>query len=130
MKPITFAHDKALHATTSAGLANVSIIGSAATVHFAMVLVDSGADYVQLPMWSASNAGVNMAGATSVLVNGSTGSAYMFLKSGVDLEIEGKKVTVDVLFDPRNGRPLLGRNGLRALGDAYGFDQYDWLWNT
>lgn len=129
MKPITFYNSKALDAKTFAGHANISVIGATATVHIAMILVDSGADYVQLPMWAADKAGINMAGGKPVRVNGATGSDYMYLRSGVDLDIEGKRITIDVLFDPKNRRPLLGRNGLRAMGDAYGFDQDDWLWD-
>jgi predicted aspartyl protease len=88
-------------------------------------LVDTGADYLQLPSAAASLAG--LAGGSPLTVSGSTGSTTMTLMKGVTVEIEGKRVAVDVLFDPSgSSRALLGRQALLAAYDA-GFNVSEWL---
>jgi predicted aspartyl protease len=130
MTSINFGHNKKLDPNTAAGFAVVTLMGPSANIQFAQVLVDSGADYVQLPMWAAQQVGLNFSNAKTLRVNGATGSALMNLLAQITIEIEGKQVSVEVLFDPSQGRPLLGRNALRVLGNEYGFDLTDWHWNT
>ena len=52
----------------------------------------------------------------------------MTLISGIDVEIEGKTVAADILFDPSGSTSaLLGRQALLAALEA-GFNTREWLW--
>ena len=88
-------------------------------------LVDTGADYLLLPMSAANLVGITPAG-RSVNVSTAAGVAAMILEPGVDVEIEGLNVTVSVLFDPTNTTRLVaGRNVLLAAFE-FGFDVTHW----
>jgi hypothetical protein len=48
---------------------------------------------------------------------------------GLQVDVEGVAIALDVLFDPANRQGLLGRNALQAL-QQIGFDfiANEWLW--
>lgn len=110
------------------GIANVELIGPTSTMAFAFTLVDTGADYVMLPQYAAHRTGINLSSGSRIRIKTASGTQMMHLVSNVNLEIEGKGVQTEVLFNPSpQSRSLLGRNGIRALGEI-GFDLSDWLW--
>jgi predicted aspartyl protease len=91
-------------------------------------LVDTGADYLQIPLNAASSAGLAIGSATAYTVMTSAGTATMYLVRGVPVDIEGIPVTVDILCDPSNSAPYIaGRQVLWAAFD-FGFNIKDWLW--
>ena len=93
-----------------------------------LALVDTGADYLQLPKSAAAVVGINLRSATPKTVHGATGSLSMLLVSGVKVEVEGKTVMVDCLFEPTNSSSaLLGRQCLLAAVEA-GFNVDEWMW--
>ena len=108
---------------------NVTLLGNHGNpdVNFS-ALVDTGADYLQLPQSAAVAAGINLRSAQSKTVHGATGSSSMLFVSGVRVEVEGKTVVVDVFFDPTNSSSaLLGRQCFLAAVEA-GFNAVEWLW--
>ncbi len=91
-------------------------------------LVDTGADHLQIPLSAASSAGLNISTGTPITVRGVAGKAAMYLLSAVSVEVEGKRVTVEVLLDPSgSSSALLGREALLAAAEA-GFNASEWLW--
>lgn len=91
-------------------------------------IVDTGADYLQLPAAAAAASGLSLASAVSHPITSSSGTATYQRLSGVKLEIEGQTVTVDVLFDPTNSAPCLaGRNVLLAAFEL-GLEVGKWHW--
>lgn len=129
MTTITFNSGKALSAKHE-GLANVILIGPYGRMSFVNTLVDIGADYVMFPLLAAKRVGISTASAKKIYVSTPNGSMLMYLAYNVDIEVESEPITIDVLFNPKlKSRHLLGRNGMRALGDI-GFDVLDWLWNV
>lgn len=92
-------------------------------------LVDTGADYLQLPFSAITASGLNPAFAVPHRVTGSAGAATFQRLSAVPVTIEGQPVTVDVLFDPTNtAPPLAGRNVLLAAFDL-GMQSTVWHWD-
>ncbi|MGO4477099.1 hypothetical protein AB4Z32_12705 [Massilia sp. 2TAF26] len=93
-------------------------------------LVDTGADYLQLPLLAATASGLSLVGATNFPISTASGAVSMLLKlSAVPVDIEGYLVSVDVLFDPTNtALPLAGRNVLLAAFDL-GFETATWHWS-
>ncbi len=92
-------------------------------------LVDTGADYLQLPARAATAIGLSLHQASSFQVNTAGGTvSNLLLMHQVPVSIEGYIVTVDVLFDPSNtALPLAGRNILLAAFDI-GFQPSTWHW--
>ncbi len=102
-------------------------VGGHPDVNFS-ALVDTGADYLQLPQSAATKAGINLSSAQPKPVHGATGTAFMLFVSAVRVEVEGKVLVVDVFFDPTNtSSALLGRQCLLAAVEA-GFNASEWLW--
>jgi predicted aspartyl protease len=92
-------------------------------------LVDTGADYLQLPISAAKQASISLTAATPKDVTTVAGSTTLLFVTGVNVEIEGCPVTVDILFDQTNSTsPLAGRQLLLAAFEL-GFDVRQWLWN-
>jgi len=90
-------------------------------------LVDTGADYLQLPISAAAFSGISLHGATSRTVITVAGPTSLKLVKNVDVSIEGYIVTVDVLFDPSNSSPpIAGRQLLLGAFDI-GFNLTEWL---
>jgi hypothetical protein len=91
-------------------------------------LVDSGADYLQLPASAAGSVGVALIGAAATTVTTVAGAATLQLVPGLLVDIEGYRVTVDVLFDPTNSTfPIAGRQLLLSAFDV-GLNNTHWLW--
>lgn len=127
MTTITYSNRRAFSGNRP--YSNVTLLGVRGNpdVNF-YALVDTGADYLQLPQSAAAAAGINLRSATSKVVHGATGSLSMFFVSGVSVEVEGKTVVVDCLFDPTNSSSaLLGRQCLLAAVEA-GFNAAEWMW--
>lgn len=108
--------------------ADVLLIGSGpASQRTFKCLVDTGADYLQLPATAAVSAGISLQNGSQQNVRTAAASVTMTLVTGVPIEIEGVPVIVDVLFHPSANSPaLLGRTALLAAFDA-GFTPTDWL---
>ena len=91
-------------------------------------LVDTGADYLQLPSSAASAVGLSLSGGKTITVQGAAGGTTMTLLSGLSITIEGISITADVLFHSSGAsKPLLGRQALLAAVEA-GFNTKEWLW--
>lgn len=92
-------------------------------------LVDTGADYLQLPLSAIAASGLNPALAVPHRITGASGAATFQRLNRVPVRIEGQPVTVDVLFDPTNkAPPLAGRNVLLAAFDL-GMQSSTWHWD-
>jgi predicted aspartyl protease len=93
-----------------------------------LALVDTGADYLQLPASAASTVGLSLKVGRSTIVRTAWGMASMTLLHGIDVDVEGANVNVDVLFHPSSmSRALLGRQALLRAVEA-GFTKHEWLW--
>lgn len=92
-------------------------------------LVDTGADYLQLPAAAAALVGISLKGGTLKAIYTAAGTTtHMTLLTGVSVDVEGVGVTVDILFHPSaSSRPLLGRQALLRAVQA-GFTPTEWLW--
>jgi predicted aspartyl protease len=91
-------------------------------------LVDTGADYLQLPAMAAGHASISLSTGISTSVTTVAGSTILMLVKGLSIEIEGKIVKADVLFDPSNtSAPIAGRQVLLNAFDI-GFNVSEWLW--
>jgi predicted aspartyl protease len=109
--------------------ADIVLIGQTAHSNLPFkALVDTGADYLQLPLLAANKAGLNLSLAKTKSVKLAVGLVSMTFLSGVEVEVEGKLVKVDVLFDHSGStNALLGREALLAALEA-GFNASEWLW--
>jgi predicted aspartyl protease len=128
VKTVSYGNLKPYVGATSQPLGDVLLIGPGANVSIKGVLVDTGADYLQVPAGAATSAGWSLAAGKTVAVGTVGGTVAMTLLPGVVVEIEGTPVTVDLLCHPSgSSKPLLGRSALRALKEV-GFDISGWLW--
>lgn len=92
-------------------------------------LVDTGADYAQLPASAVTSSGLSLASAVSITAHTAGGAASLLMLKAVQLDIEGYLVTIDILLDPTNSRvPLAGRNLLFAAFDL-GMESTRWHWS-
>ncbi|WP_306393606.1 hypothetical protein [Telluria beijingensis] len=92
-------------------------------------LVDTGADYLQLPALAATAAGLDLSRATPRAVGTAGGMvmSLLFLKK-VAVMVEGRRIEIAVLFDPTNtALPLAGRNAVLTPFNI-GFDDQAWHW--
>jgi predicted aspartyl protease len=126
VKTITFANAKPYVGPSKQPIAHIVIQGTQ-NVAVSQVLVDTGADFVQVPLSTLMAAGVSLNGASKIKVRTAAGTVKMPLVKQVSLLVEGFPVTVDLLGSPANSRPLLGRNALLALQNV-GFDTVGWCW--
>lgn len=92
-------------------------------------LVDTGADYLQLPALAAQAAGLDLSNATVHQVGTAGGKVVqLLLMRQVRVVIERRRIEVDVMFDPSNtALPLAGRNVLLTPFNI-GFDDRAWHW--
>jgi predicted aspartyl protease len=128
VKTVSYGNSKSYVGATSQPLGDVLLVGPAANVSIKGILVDTGADYLQVPAGAATTAGWSLSAGTLVSVGTAGGTTTMTLLPGVSVEIEGTSVIVDLLCHPSgSSKPLLGRSALRALKEV-GFDLSDWLW--
>lgn len=127
MNTVIYAHQRVYLGNRP--YSNITLLGGCGnpSVNFS-ALVDTGADYLQLPLSAAVTAGINIRRGRNKIVHGATGTAYLLFMTGIKIEVESKVVVVDVLFDPTNSSSaLLGRQCLLAAVDA-GFNAKEWLW--
>lgn len=124
MKIMTF-YNQALFHRDNRPYADVKLITNTSN-HTTKCLVDTGADYLQLPNSVAAQAGLSLASATVKHVKNATGGTtpYHFLTK-VDVEIEGVLITTDIMFGPANCLCLAGRTCLLTAFDV-GFDNKSW----
>jgi predicted aspartyl protease len=94
---------------------------------FSNALVDTGADHSILPAQVAINAGLPLPPQRKFPTL--AGSVMVHQVNKCPLEIEGKVVTVSVLFDPTGLLPpILGRDALLARCE-FGFAASEWRWD-
>ena len=92
-------------------------------------IVDTGADYLQLPELAATSIGLSLANTILYSINTAGGTVSMKMLRGAAVDIEGYLVTVDVLLDPTNSvTPLAGRGVLLAAFDI-GMKPGEWFWS-
>jgi predicted aspartyl protease len=109
--------------------ADVKIISGTIPTNPTVCLVDTGADYLQLPEDVGIAAGLSFSTAATKSVKTSSGSVANYrLVTDVDVEIEGKKIKTAVMFGPANCMCLVGRIALLSAFDI-GFDTGSWLCN-
>ncbi len=92
-------------------------------------LVDTGADYLQLPASAAAASGLSLKTAIPHPVTTAGGTAVLSRLPAVAVNIEGQTVTVDVLFDPTNKSPPLAGRGVLIAAFELGVRSRDWIWN-
>ena len=127
MTTVTYSNARAYSGNRPYSNVTLSGIQGNPDVNF-KALVDTGADYLQLPHSAALTAGINLSSAQSQSVRGATGTSSMLFVRGISVEVEGKSVVVDCFFDPTNSSSaLLGRQCLLAAVEA-GFNTTEWLW--
>lgn len=108
--------------------ADVKIISGSGPTHTTKCLVDTGADYLQLPEDIGIQAGLPLHLADVQPAKNSNGDLTSFrLLRGVEVEIEGARVQVDILFGPRGSMCLAGRTALLEAFDI-GMDANNWLY--
>jgi predicted aspartyl protease len=90
-------------------------------------LVDTGADYTVLPVSALTGIGLMVAGLPTVTIRTVDGSTATLPKAaGLHLEIEGVRITTDVLFSSaQKFTPVVGRLDLMKAFD-FGFDTSYW----
>lgn len=92
-------------------------------------IVDTGADYLQLPVSAVTQAGLSMSRATPSKVTSATGTAQFLILTGVHVEIEGTSVSnLHVLLDPSNACPPLAGRELLLKVFELGFQIRHWHW--
>lgn len=129
MTTITFTATKAT-AHHDKAECELVLIGPSGRATIVDVLVDTGADYVMVPRYIASQIGLDLSHAKKVVVRGVGGSVTMDKLTGVSVEVEGKMGTADILFHPRrSSKPLVGRTGIRIIHEV-AFEATDWHWQN
>jgi predicted aspartyl protease len=123
----TFANSKAFVGGRPIGLVELCATSAPYVSVTYACLVDTGADWLQLPDAAAFKAGVNLAAGTPLTLGTAGGGGVAgTLVRGVSLKIEGKGIITAVFFVP-GGAALLGRSGLLAAYDL-GMQTADWHW--
>jgi len=82
-----------------------------------------------VPISAAASVGIRLSRMRKTL-HGVTGSASFFFEPALLVDVEGYRITADVLFDPSPSAafvPLLGRAAMLAAFDV-GFTVVEWLW--
>ena len=133
MTSIKFANTSALTATTTTPRAegDLLLVGTPRTKDqgFGDVLIDSGSDYVVLPVKAGFDARLALPPRPTTSLGGVGGSVPVTLVKNVALEFEKHAIRADVMFDYSNSvKPLFGRSGIQALKEL-GIDRNDWHWN-
>jgi predicted aspartyl protease len=107
--------------------ADVVVVGGGNPTYKA--LVDTGADYLQLPIAAMTSAGISASAGSPVSIRTAAGTmTTMTLVKGVKVKIETVTVPVDIVFNPYGGSgAYLGRQALLAAFEA-GFKVKEWLW--
>lgn len=131
MYPITFTNRNSLLAPGSRAYAEVFLEDptSGAKDGPKVCLVDTGADYTILPASMAVTLGLAPGGLPTVSITAADGTVFSLPQAtGLDLVIEGYRVTADVLFcSASKFTPLVGRRDLMNAFD-FGFDDTYWYY--
>ena len=128
IKSVTYGNSRSYIGVARQPLGDLLLIGPTANISIRNVLVDTGADHLQVPAAAATAAGWLLSSGTSVSVKTVGGTITMTMLARLPVEIQGTPVTLDVLCHPiGSSRPLLGRSAILALSEV-GFDPTDWLW--
>lgn len=91
-------------------------------------LVDTGADFLQLPMSAVTASGLRTSSASRHTILTAGTSASMLRIDNIPAEIEGYSVTVTVLLDPTNQAPPLAGRGILLAAFDVGFQPAAWHW--
>ncbi len=97
-------------------------IGGRATRY--VMIVDTGADHIQLEPAAAASAGLNYAALPPVKV-ATAGGMVTLKQAKITIDLCGKQSKVTAIFGATPAGPLLGRSSLLALLEV-GFDSSDW----
>ena len=128
MKTVTYRNRARFH-NDNRPYADIKIAPHTNQTHVTKCLVDTGADYLQLPESIAIQAGLPLSSAQIRHVKNANGSTTTFkFLSNVDIEIEGKPITADIMFGPKNCMCLAGRTCILAAYDI-GLDTRSWFWD-
>ena len=124
-KSFTFATANAF--VSNRPYADVRLISASMGTPTHRCIVDTGADYIQLPACAATSVGINLAGYSIITVSTASGTGSMILATGLDIEVEGVFLKGEsVLFDTANSpKMLLGRISLLNAFDV-GFEVNTW----
>ena len=127
MKTVTYPNSKTYVGVgvRASPRADIVLVGST-RFPIGSVLVDTGADYLQVPASAATTAGLVLGAPMHIRTAG--GVITMPLVRAANVEIEGILITTDLLCHPSGtSTPLLGRAALLQLVEV-GFDRSQWWW--
>ncbi len=127
-KQVIFGNGKPYVGQYNKPYADIVLVGTK-RIAISNVVVDTGADFLQVPQSAASNAGLNLGQAIKQMVKTVSGTITMLRLPNVLVEIEGIRIITVVLCNPNGtSSPLLGRAALHRLVNV-GFDASQWLWS-
>ena len=106
--------------------AEITVHGKNGIVDRWFALIDTGADDLVLPSGIARRFGIDLSVLKQVSVQTAAGYAVIYKQTTIEIELEGRKRSVDVLFGPTR-TPLIGRNALLKL-IKFGIDLNGWLY--
>jgi predicted aspartyl protease len=125
---VNYANNKKLIGASLKPVADIVLIGPKGKFAISALTVDTGADYLMVPQSAATRIGwLPNPRATSVTVATAGGYVAMTLLPAQSVQVEGILINTEVLVDPKNGNPLLGRSALQKLLNV-GLNLTDWLW--
>jgi predicted aspartyl protease len=125
---VNYANAKTLIGTSLKPVADIVLIGPKGKFPISGLTVDTGADYLMVPQSAATRIGwLPNPMASIVTVATAGGYVSMTLLPAQSVQVEGISITAEVLVDPKNGNPLLGRSALQKLLNI-GLNTTDWLW--
>ena len=128
MTTVNYANSRSYTGGTLQPLAGVTLVGPHKNVLIKGVLVDTGADLLQVPEAAAIQAGWMTSLGLKIPIGTAGGTTAMIKLAGVSIQIEGVSFVTDMLCHPDPySRPLLGRAALAGLIN-FGFDPANWLW--
>jgi predicted aspartyl protease len=128
MTTVIYANAKPYTVGTLQPLATVTLAGPLKNVLIKGVLVDTGADLLQVPEAAAIQAGWMPSLGMKITIGTAGGTISMIKLTSVAIQIEGVHFVTDMLCHPNpSSRPLLGRTALAGLIN-FGFDPANWLW--
>jgi predicted aspartyl protease len=88
-------------------------------------LVDTGADYLHLPLQALQAVGISTSGASRFRIL-TAGGTIVVQQTTVDVEIQGVRVNVPCNF-ASGMKPLIGRQAIFQVLDTAGFSATEWL---
>jgi|TARA_R110002124_G_scaffold24167_2_gene88904 hypothetical protein len=103
----------------------VEIVGPNGSIS-AFCIVDSGADYMQLPKEILEDIGIDIPDDKTTVLDASLCNVIFEVFYDVEVVIEGKKTILDKVLSNPGVPPLLGRTAFLQVLDV-GFDDDGWL---